>query len=115
VPTRYTVCSRPGCPELSSQGGRCDGCRTAAERDRGSAAQRGYDHRWRRTRDAYLDAHPFCVDDGCLTIATDVDHIDGKGPHGPRGHDWSNLRSLCHSHHSKRTARDQPGGWHAGI
>jgi len=46
--------------------------------------------------------------------ATDVDHIDGLGPNGPRGHDWSNLRALCHSHHSQRTARDQPGGWHGG-
>jgi hypothetical protein len=47
--------------------------------------------------------------------ATDVDHIDGRGPKGPRGHDWSNLRALCHSHHSKRTARDQPGGFSKGA
>lgn len=61
---------------------------------------------------AYLLAHPICEDPvGCIEPATDVDHIDGLGPNGPRGHDWDNLRSSCHSHHSKRTARDQPGGW----
>jgi ribose 1,5-bisphosphokinase PhnN len=52
---------------------------------------------------------------GCVAKATDVDHIDGEGPLGPRGHDWTNLRALCHSHHSKRTARDQPGGFSMGA
>lgn len=114
MPARLKVCSRPGCPDLT-RSGRCSGCDAAAERERGTAAQRGYDHRWRRTRDAFLAEHPFCTEEFCLALATDVDHIDGRGPHGPRGHDWSNLRSFCHSHHSKRTARDQPGGWHAGT
>lgn len=108
------VCSTPGCPELTTAG-RCAGCRRTAEQTRGSAAQRGYDWAWQQTRQAFLDAHPFCDSPGCLTIATDVDHRDGLGPHGPRGHDWSNLRPLCHACHSKRTARDQPGGWHAGV
>lgn len=111
---RLKVCSRPGCPELTSDG-RCTGCRRQAEQTRGSAAQRGYDRRWRGTREAFLDVHPFCSENACLTIATVVDHIDGLGPHGPRGHDWLNLRPLCKAHHDRRTARDQPGGWHAGV
>ena len=43
--------------------------------------------------------------------ATEVDHKDGLGPLGPRGHDHGNLRAMTHDHHSKRTAADQPGGW----
>lgn len=45
--------------------------------------------------------------------ATEVDHVDGLGPLGPRGHDWSNLRALTKRCHSRVTARNQPGGWNA--
>lgn len=110
------VCSEPGCPELVDRSGPCDSCRRerrrTSDRRRPSARARGYDAEWQRTRADYLAANPWCEDEtGCLEPATDVDHKDGQGPSGPRGHDWNNLRSLCHSHHSKRTARDQPGGW----
>ena len=111
------VCAEPGCPTLTNAT-RCDGCRKAKRRAedkrRPNARQRGYDTRWQRTRAAYLAAFPICQHpDGCLNPATDVDHIDGWGPNGPRGHDFGNLRGYCHSHHSERTARDQPGGWAA--
>ena len=109
---RVKVCSRPGCPNLCS-GGRCDDCDRAADRSRGTARERGYNAAWERTRQDYLDEYPFCSEPGCPALATDVDHIDGLGPLSPRGHDGSNLRSYCHSHHSQRTARDQPGGWNA--
>lgn len=75
---------------------------------RPSAAKRGYDAKWRKTRKGYLISYPWCSD--CGAKATDVDHIDGLGPKGPMGHDWSNLRSYCHSCHSRRTARDQGPG-----
>ena len=95
---------------------RCERCRKRKRRlddkRRPTAAERGYDAAWRKTRAAYLKLHPYCEDEsGCIEPADDVDHIDGQGPNGPRGHDPDNLRSLCHSHHSKRTARDQPGGF----
>lgn len=81
---------------------------------RPSASRRGYGSEWRKTRKAFLEANPICQDpSGCIARATDVDHKDGKGPLGPKGHDWGNLRAFCHSHHSRRTARDQPGGWNA--
>lgn len=116
--TSWRVCSRPGCGEFTDQGGRCPDCRAKAEKKRGTARQRGYDRAWEQTRAAYLAAHPFCECDDCEALpkatrpaATDVDHIDGLGPKGPRGHDPTNLRALTHAHHSRRTARDQPGGW----
>lgn len=111
------VCAEPGCPEITTHT-RCEAHRKAKRRAedqrRPTARQRGYNAQWERTRRAYLAAFPICQDpDGCLAPAIDVDHIDGQGPLGERGHDWANLRGLCHPHHSKRTALDQPGGWHA--
>lgn len=62
--------------------------------------------------------HPRCECDQCLLqpkwnrpVATDVDHIDGCGRNGARAFDPTNLRAMSHSHHSERTAKDQPGGW----
>lgn len=109
---RPQVCSRPGCPFLTLPGeSRCRDCDTAADRARGTAAERGYDARWRATRSAFIAEHPFCTEEFCARLAGHVDHIDGLGPLAPRGHDWSNLRGLCATHHNQRTARDQPGGW----
>lgn len=109
------VCIEPGCATLS-EGTRCEAHRKArrrrSERGRPSAAARGYDQRWRRFRARFLREHPVCQDEaGCIQPATDVDHIDGLGPNGPRGFDSANCRALCSHHHKQRTARDQPGGW----
>jgi 5-methylcytosine-specific restriction protein A len=108
-----TVCSTPGCPRLARKGAQCPKCvreqRRRIDQRRPGARERGYDARWERTRAAFLAEHPDC--ETCGAPATDVDHRDGQGPLGPRGHDFSNLRALCHSCHSERTARDQPGGW----
>jgi 5-methylcytosine-specific restriction protein A len=111
MPRALRVCSQAGCPTLV-ESGRCAEHRRQADLARGTSAERGYDSRWSRTRAAYLRLHPTCVEAGCTERATDVDHIDGLGPRARRGHDPTNLRSFCHRHHSQRTARDQPGGWH---
>ena len=92
---------------------------TRRERDarRPNANHRGYDVRWQATRRAYLKAHPLCECDECAALpqwnrpeATDVDHIDGQGTKGARGHDWSNLQALTHAHHARKTAT-QDGGF----
>ena len=76
---------------------------------RPSSRERGYDSEWERIRKAYLDAHPICEDwAGCILPATDVDHLDGRGPKG--NNDWANLRALCHPHHSRKTVA-QDGGF----
>lgn len=102
------VCSRPGCPFLAVVGeSKCEKCERESDRSRGTAAERGYDARWRAFRDDYLLHNPFCEDpSGCARLATDLDHLDGLGPLGPRGFDPSNCRGLCHSHHSAKTARE---------
>lgn len=111
-PKRACATSDPPCPNLTHQT-YCETCRRRRrKRDtRPSAAQRGYDKAWFRTRHAFLKAHPNC--EHCDGPATEVDHRDGKGPLGPLGHHWPNLRALCKPCHSSRTAQDQPGGWNA--
>lgn len=81
---------------------------------RPNSSARGYDRKWARTRGRFLQLHPICQDPaGCTAPATDVHHLDGLGPSGFAGHKHANLEALCHSHHSKRTSSEQPGGWAA--
>lgn len=111
------TCPTPGCPNLTSTG-RCTRCQANANQSRGSARAKGYNANWQRTREAYLREHPYCECDDCMKLppilrprATEVNHRDGLGPNGPRGHDWPNLQAMTKAHHSKHTAREQPGGW----
>jgi 5-methylcytosine-specific restriction protein A len=105
------VCNIPGCPELTTSS-RCPAHQSQARKEsdgkRPNSSARGYDSKWSQTRRAFLTVHPFCE---CGARATEADHDDGLGPLGPRGHDWENLTARCKSCHSKRTAKDQPGGW----
>lgn len=96
---------------------RCPRHRTEAERERGSAHDRGYNTAGhQRFRDAVLERDPICV--LCdLALATVADHyprsrkelialnLDPNDPQYGRG--------LCLPCHSRETAVHQPGGWHA--
>lgn len=77
-----------GLPRLvvARAGGVADGAGVGAsasagpkrEDRRGSAAERGYGHRWRAARERFLRRHPLCVASlaNGLTVAADVvDHI----------------------------------------
>ena len=106
-------CRHPGCSELVCEG-YCDKHRPKRTRDRSQEAQA-----WHRyysmpvwtdvLRPDQLLKEPFCREcakKGERRWATDVDHIvDHKG-------DWAlfcdpdNLESLCHSCHSRKTARE---------
>lgn len=88
-------------------------CPTHTPAKRPSAARRGYDARWRRTRTRFLRDHPRCEHSGCREPATEAHHLDGLGPTGPAGHEAANLQALCSHHHKAITARMQPGGWAA--
>lgn len=105
-----SICCRPGCPNIAVRRGLCE--QHAKEVDaeyrkknpdtRPSAAQRGYDAKWRKLRAAYLRSHPGCEwPDGCDQAATDVDHIVSLQAGGRN--EWRNLQALCHSHHSTKT------------
>jgi 5-methylcytosine-specific restriction enzyme A len=81
-------------------------------RQRPSAARRGYDARWRRARRSYLARHPLCVRclvQGRVVPATVVDHVV---PHrgGQRLFwDQANWAALCKRCHDGKTARE--GRW----
>lgn len=97
----------PSRPPTYRPPGRDAAARRAADAARGSSSERGYSSRWQRFRLVYLAEHPLCEvckTAGRVEAATDVHHIDGRGPLGERGYDPANLESLCHSCHSKKTA-----------
>src|ERR1044072_9606662 len=86
------------CPELTDSG-RCDACDSAAERRRGTAAERGYGHRWSTVvQPRYLRAHPICALGP--EVATIADHyptsrrdLVAQGVRDPDA--WHRLRPLC--------------------
>lgn len=113
-----SVCPSADCPTLVATAGRCPECAAKARAGRRSPRRKGYDAAWRRTRAAFLRMYPLCECLSCAAVpaplrpaATEVDHMDGLGPLGPRGHDWTNLRAMTKACHSRETARSQPGGW----
>jgi 5-methylcytosine-specific restriction endonuclease McrA len=83
------------------------------DRQRPSAARRGYGPRWRRARAAYLARHPLCVPcaaAGRLAPATVVDHVV---PH--RGDpvlfwDERNWQGLCKPCHGRQDRARGPLG-----
>jgi 5-methylcytosine-specific restriction enzyme A len=109
-------CSYPMCPNLTTER-YCDEHKKKInkqyDQQRGTAAQRGYDARWRKARKYFLSKNPLCVrcmEQGRLTIATVVDHII---PHkGDKKLFWdsNNWQALCASCHSRKTAKED-GRW----
>jgi 5-methylcytosine-specific restriction enzyme A len=84
----------------------------ALDRQRPSAARRGYGSRWRRVRDAFLARHPLCSAceaAGRVVPATVVDHVL---PHrGDQRLFWDerNWTAMCKRCHDAKTARE--GRW----
>lgn len=104
-------CKHPGCPTLTRDGW--------CEQHRPKQAARGESAAWHHwysldiwtkdLRPMQLLLEPFCREcarNGHRVRATDVDHIvDHKGD-WQRFVDRSNLESLCHGCHSRKTMRD---------
>jgi len=81
--------------------------------DRPSAAKRGYGRRWQKLRAMQLRREPLCrtcKGMGEVVVATEVDHVVAKARGGINS--LGNLQSLCHMHHSQKTARDDGGLGH---
>lgn len=75
--------------------------------DRPSSSARGYGAQWRNLRRLKLNRNPMCEQPGCTEVATDVDHIIARSKGGEDM--MENLQSLCHSHHSRKTALEDGG------
>ena len=123
MPKAKRPCATPGCPALVPRGeSRCEDCETSKQADyrarRDPVTNAHYKSKGHaRFRRLVLHRDSLCVLQlpGCTWIATDADHYPlslkdllarGLDPNDP-----SRGRGLCHSCHSKETARLQPGGW----
>ncbi len=111
-------CNYPGCPALIEAGARyCEKHKKQEtqryDRERGTAAQRGYGGRWQRYRLQYLRQHPLCVEcesKGLVKPSKHVDHIKAvSGPDDPLFWAPDNHQALCHSCHSRKTVKEDGG------
>lgn len=128
APTRLTMpskplkhCSVPGCAERVLAG-KCERHRAEAQKrfdeTRGTAAQRGYGHRWRARRARYLAINPRCVgwSRPCGEPATVADHIKprrqllAEGVVNPDQEQY--LQPMCASCHGRKTAHQDGGFGH---
>lgn len=100
-------CTYPMCPELVDAG-RCPKHQQQTDRDRQQRrGPRPYDRRaWRDgVRKDQLAIEPLCRhcrQQGRITAATEVDHIDGNNTND----EPSNRQSLCKPCHAIKTAHD---------
>jgi 5-methylcytosine-specific restriction protein A len=104
-------CRHPGCTRLVPDGYCAEHRPAPADRGEESKAWRWMYRTaaWKSLRSEQLLAEPWCREcarQGRRVRATDVDHIrDHKGDWGLFT-DRSNLQSLCHSCHSRKTLAD---------
>ena len=100
-------CRNRGCVELTHHtSGYCEAHRAESrsyDRHRGTAAQRGYDHRWKKIRDLYLSHHPLC--EQCGEPGQLVDHIRPLADGGTE--EDENLQALCRTCHARKTWDDK--------
>lgn len=73
---------------------------------RPSSHARGYDKAWQRMAQRFRHEHPYCADPfghhgGRRVLGQHVDHIVALARGGTN--DGSNLQSLCHACHSRKT------------
>ena len=112
------VCSVPGCPALyDGTATRCPIHAKTADKQRGTATQRGYNTRGHKTfRNRVLTRYPICV--LCnMALSTVADHYPRSRKELEDLHlnpnDPAFGRGLCKSCHDRETATNQPGGWNA--
>lgn len=116
-------CRHGGCRVLvTGRDGFCDAHRRETFRVQKQSVSIDYKERnrfyqraaWKRVRALHLQAEPMCRkcrQAGRLVEATMVDHvIPFQSVDDPLALDDSNLQSLCHSHHSSKTRRDEARG-----
>lgn len=116
----HQPCAAPNCPNITTWK-YCDDHRQENrektrkwDKERGTAAQRGYDARWRKGRGQHLREHPLCVDCermGYHQAANTVDHVI---PHrGNMDLFWlyDNWQSLCARCHTRKSLNEDEAGF----
>jgi 5-methylcytosine-specific restriction protein A len=106
-------CSNPTCAKLNCEEHRRERA-VVYDRQRGSAAQRGYTQRWAQYSRDFLQANPWCA--RCLRVgkrepAQMVDHIRPvQSADDPLFWQVSNHQSLSRRCHAVKTAEDKMRG-----
>jgi 5-methylcytosine-specific restriction endonuclease McrA len=90
------------CGAVVPAGQKCRRCTKAADQQRGSRHERGYDTSWNRLRVTYLRCHPGCAVCGA-TDGVDVDHKMSIRERPDLRLEWSNLQTLCRRRHNQKT------------
>lgn len=114
-------CLVSSCAGFSTNGGYCEHHQDKIRKQdkaRGNSHQRGYDHKWRKERDKYLQDHPLCVEHlkrNMLMPATVVDHIIAHKGDKELFWDKSNWQALCESCHNRKTASEDKGAWSPSL
>lgn len=119
-------CPEPGCNALTASG-YCSTHKRAVQRavdhQRGSRHERGYTSKWVTAREGWLRHHPLCgdrtdgpsdehsacVQEGRVTPATAVDHIEPHRMDMKLFWDTRNWQSLCKRCHDTKTASEDGG------
>ena len=86
------------CGRVLPGGSRCQQCNRHADKQRGTARQRGYTTQWDKYAKAYLREHPLCVyckAKGRDVPATCVDHIKPADKFPELFWDESNHAAAC--------------------
>lgn len=86
--------------------------RSAADKRRGTTAQRGYDKVWQRVSIEFRAQHPFCECDEHMgrderALSQVVDHRIPISDRPDLRLEWSNLRAMTKSCHDRHTAKTQ--------
>lgn len=103
-------CSHPNCPNLTD-GRFCEKHQKEENKryekyDRDPAVSSRYGRAWKRIRDSYVKAHPFCEMCFLNGVIKEVEEVHHKLPLSEGGtHDKDNLISLCQSCHAKIHAK----------
>ena len=83
----------------------------AVQPRRKTRQERGYDESWMKLRSLFLMDNPLCKhcdeQDNRAVPATDVDHIIDIAKRPDLRLEWTNLQSLCKSHHGRKTRIEQ--------
>ncbi|MBF8651987.1 HNH endonuclease [Pseudomonas putida] len=78
-----------------------------------TSSQRGYDYKWQKARERYLNDHPLCVycqRNGRITAARIVDHIVAHRGDMTLFWDQSNWQSLCKPCHDSVKQAEEAAG-----
>lgn len=106
-----TVCLEPGCPTLVDNGGRCP-THGRPRPQRPNSHAMGYTRAWAKTRAAFLQAHPTCLDCGATaTVADHAPHTRARllelGVEDPDA--WHRLQPRCAPCHGRKTVKHDGG------